>query len=103
MSIMNSFQLEGKVALVTGCRCGIGFAIAEGLAEAGADIIGVSASLPPEGSEIEEAVTAKARRFSSYQCNLSDREALTAFVAKVKADHPDHGGMAHQEESGLSE
>ena len=38
MSIMNSFSLEGKVALVTGASYGIGFAIACGYAEAGATI-----------------------------------------------------------------
>ena len=45
MSILETFKLDGKVALVTGCRRGIGKALAEGLAEAGADIIGVSSSL----------------------------------------------------------
>ena len=54
----NLFSLEGKTALVTGCKRGIGFAMAEALAEAGADILGVSASLEPEGSEIEKAVKA---------------------------------------------
>ena len=45
MSIMEKFKLDGKVALVTGCSKGIGFGIAKGLAEAGADIIGVSSTL----------------------------------------------------------
>ena len=43
MSILKQFDLSGRTALVTGCKRGIGFAMAEGLAEAGADIIGVSA------------------------------------------------------------
>ena len=34
---MNDFRLDGKIALVTGASYGIGFAIASGLAEAGAD------------------------------------------------------------------
>ena len=58
MGILNSFSLEGKTALVTGCKRGIGKAMAIGLAEAGANIIGVSASLELEGSEVEKAVQA---------------------------------------------
>ena len=41
------FDLTGKLALVTGCRRGIGLAMAGALADAGADIIGVSLSLEP--------------------------------------------------------
>ena len=38
MDILKKFSLEGKVALVTGAAYGIGFAIAQGLAGAGAKI-----------------------------------------------------------------
>jgi len=85
--ILKQFDLAGKTALVTGCKRGIGFAMAEGLAEAGADIIGVSASLEPSGSAIEKAVTALGRKFTAYQCDFSDRAALHAFVKKVKAEN----------------
>ena len=84
----NLFNLEGKTALVTGCKRGIGFAMAEALAEAGADILGVSASLEPEGSEIEKAVKAKGRKFKGYQCDFSDRKALYSFIEKVKSENP---------------
>ncbi|KKM08022.1 hypothetical protein LCGC14_1728050, partial [marine sediment metagenome] len=50
MSVLNSFSLKGKTALVTGCKRGIGKAMALALAEAGADIIGVSATLEKHGS-----------------------------------------------------
>ncbi len=50
MSIKNTFHLDGKTALVTGCKRGIGKAMAIALADAGADIIGVSATL--ENSKI---------------------------------------------------
>lgn len=51
MSILDRFKLDGQTALVTGCKSGIGKVIAVALAEAGADIIGVSATLEPEGSQ----------------------------------------------------
>ena len=63
MSVLGSFDLKGKVALVTGCKRGIGKAMAEGLAEAGADIIGVSASLETAGSDVAKAVEALGRKF----------------------------------------
>ena len=83
---MTSFNLTGKTALVTGCKRGIGFAMAQGLAEAGADIIGVSASLELTGSAIEKAVTALGRKFTAYQCDFSDRTAVKAFAAQVLAE-----------------
>ncbi|WP_290478505.1 MULTISPECIES: SDR family NAD(P)-dependent oxidoreductase [unclassified Leeuwenhoekiella] len=86
--MMSLFSLEGKVALVTGCKRGIGFAMAEALAEAGAEVIGVSASLETSGSAIEKAVTATGKKFTAYQCDFSNREALYAFIRQVKADHP---------------
>lgn len=84
----NSFDLTGKTALVTGCNRGIGKAIAVGLAEAGADIIGVSATLKSQGSPVEEAVTSLGRSFAAYQCDFSDRTAVRDFSAKVIADYP---------------
>ncbi len=88
MSVMDSFSLAGKTALVTGCKRGIGLAIATGLAEAGADIIGVSASLEEKGSKAEAQITALGRSFTAYQCDFSDRQSLYAFIEKVKSNHP---------------
>lgn len=42
--VLDQFSLEGKVAIVTGCSTGLGEGMALGLAEAGADIVGVSRS-----------------------------------------------------------
>ena len=42
MGILDLFRLDGKTALVTGCRRGIGRGFAQALAEAGADIVGVT-------------------------------------------------------------
>ena len=86
MMVLDSFSLKGKTALVTGCKRGIGKAIAEGLAEAGADILGVSASLEPN-SEVEKSVKKIGRQFQGYQCDFSSRESLYAFIKQVKSDH----------------
>jgi 2-deoxy-D-gluconate 3-dehydrogenase len=84
---MNLFSLEGKTALVTGCKRGIGKAMAMALAEAGADIIGVSASLEKNGSNVEKEVNALGRRFRGYACDFKDRAALYAFIKEVKENH----------------
>jgi len=88
MSVLNLFNLEGKIALVTGCKRGIGKAMAEALAEAGADIIGVSASLELSDSDVELSVKAIGRKFYAYQCDFSDRNTLKQFIEQVKKDHP---------------
>ena len=88
MSIFDKFSLNGKTALVTGCKRGIGKAMAEALAEAGADVIGVSASLELSGSEVEKAVTATGRKFKAYQCDFGNRAALYTFIAAVQQDFP---------------
>lgn len=81
------FNLNGKTAVVTGCKRGIGFAIAEGLAEAGADIIGVSANMETSGSRIEESVVAQGRQFTGYACDFSQRESLYQFINTLKENH----------------
>lgn len=87
-SVLQLFDLRGKTALVSGCKRGIGKAMAVGLAEAGADIVGVSATLEESGSEVERAVTALGRTFKGYACDFADRAALYAFIRQVKADVP---------------
>ncbi len=88
MGVLDQFNLEGKVALVTGCKRGIGKGMAIALAEAGADIIGVSASLETKGSAVGKEVTALGRTFKGYTCDFSNREALYAFIGQVKEDFP---------------
>lgn len=86
--ILDRFDLSGKTALVSGCKRGIGMAMATALAEAGADIIGVSATLEPEGSQVGEAVTALGRQFTGYRADFSDRQATRAFAVQVLEAHP---------------
>ncbi len=88
MNVIDQFKLDGKTALVTGSRRGIGRAMAAGLAEAGADVIGVSAQMESSGSELEREIVALGRDFTGYACDFSDRPALYAFINTVKARHP---------------
>ena len=81
------FNLSGKTAIVTGCKRGIGFTMAEGLAEAGADIIGVSATLEKSGSMIAAAVETAGQKFTGYTCDFSDRDSLYTFINEVKQQH----------------
>jgi len=86
MSILKSFDLSGKTALVTGCNRGIGQGIALGLAEAGADIIGVSATIKLSGSETEKQVNALGRKFKAYQADFSKRSSIYNFLEKLKSE-----------------
>jgi 2-deoxy-D-gluconate 3-dehydrogenase len=81
------FDLSGKTGLVTGCNKGIGKAMALGLAESGANIIGVSATIELSGSEIEKEVIATGRKFKAYQADFSDRNSLYNFIKKVLAEN----------------
>jgi 2-dehydro-3-deoxy-D-gluconate 5-dehydrogenase len=88
MSILDRFQLHGKTALVTGARRGLGLAMAIALAEAGADIVGTSASLEGQESELAQRVKALGRKFWGYACDLGDRAAVRAFIETVKRECP---------------
>lgn len=88
MSIINQFDLKGKIAVVTGCKRGLGKAMAVALAEAGADIIGVSASLELQDSKVASEVEQLGRRFYAYQCDFANRSSLYAFIQELKAAHP---------------
>ncbi len=86
MSILDLFRLDGQLAVVTGCRRGMGKAMALALAEAGADIAGVSRSLEPHGSEVEREVRARGRKFNGYACDLKERESVRSFIKRLLND-----------------
>lgn len=83
----NLFDLSGKTVLATGCNRGIGQAMAVAMAEAGADVIGVSASLELEESETGQAITALGQKFKAYQADFADREKVYAFLGKLFAEN----------------
>jgi 2-dehydro-3-deoxy-D-gluconate 5-dehydrogenase len=82
--ILDKFKLNGRSAIVTGSNRGIGQYYALALAEAGADIIGVS--YESDFKETEKMVTGIGRKFKSYVCDFSDRKNLYQFVNDVKSD-----------------
>ena len=86
---MSAFDLAGRLAVVTGAKRGIGFGMAIALAEAGADIIGVSATIQPSGSRVERAVTALGRSFEARAVDFADRDAVIALGDELAARAPD--------------
>lgn len=77
-------DLKGKTAVVTGYNKGIGKAIAMGLAEAGANIIGLARS---SGEEVAARVREAGVTFHSYSVDFSNRDALYETIAAIKKDH----------------
>jgi 2-deoxy-D-gluconate 3-dehydrogenase len=86
VSVLDRFRLDGRTALVTGCKRGIGQAMAVALAEAGADVIGVSRTLEPECSDVGRQVLAAGRRFQGYTCDFASRPAVYGFLEQLAAN-----------------
>jgi NAD(P)-dependent dehydrogenase (short-subunit alcohol dehydrogenase family) len=81
-----SFDLTGRVAVVTGASRGIGEAIARGLAQYGAEVIVSSRKL--EGCEAVAAqIVAAGGKARAIACHIGDMEALQSLFAQVQADH----------------
>ena len=85
MDIKNMFSLEGKVALVTGAAYGIGFAMAEAFAAAGAKICFNCRSQ----HHLEQALAdyaAKGIEAHGYICDVTDEEQVKAMVAQIEEE-----------------
>lgn len=80
--ILDAFNLQGKVALVTGCDTGLGQGMTLGLAEAGCDIIGVNRKVPHDTAE---KVQALGRRFTAIQADLSQPDIIPGLVEEAVA------------------
>lgn len=77
---MQQFSLEGKSAVVTGCNRGLGLALSRGLAQAGADILGVYRR---DAGDAPALVAAAGRRFHGIQADLSVRSATHSVVQEL--------------------
>ena len=82
------FDLTGRTAVVTGARRGLGRSMALALASAGADIIGVSATLT-DADEVAGEVGDLGRAFTAHACDFGDRAAVLALGAELAAAAPD--------------
>lgn len=80
--ILDTFSLQGKVAMVTGCDTGLGQGMALGLAQAGCDIVGVNVVEP---TETAEKVRALGRQFLSLTADLRDQAVIPDLVAQAVA------------------
>ncbi|MGV9666422.1 SDR family oxidoreductase [Nocardia niigatensis] len=77
--ILDTFRLDGRVAVVTGAGRGIGAATALALAEAGADVA-ISARTPAQLDEVAGKIHALGRRAITVPADLSDLSAVTALA-----------------------
>ena len=75
--ILNSFDLQGKVAIVTGCDTGLGQGMAVGLAQAGCDIVGINIVEP---SDTIAKVEAMGRKFLSLKADVSKIDELPQLI-----------------------
>ena len=79
---MVDFSLKGKIALITGASYGIGFAIAKGMASAGATIVfnDIKQELVDKGIAAYKEAGIDAH---GYVCDVTNEEAVAEFVKKV--------------------
>ena len=75
--ILNSFDLNGKVAIVTGCDTGLGQGMAVGLAQVGCDIVGINIVEPADTIAKVEAL---GRKFLSLKADVSKIDELPQLI-----------------------
>jgi NAD(P)-dependent dehydrogenase (short-subunit alcohol dehydrogenase family) len=86
MGVLDRLQLNGRVALVTGGTKGLGLAMAEGLAEAGASVAVISRHAD-QAAEVALGITAASgQKAMGYGCDVTVPAQVEALIAKVMAD-----------------
>jgi len=85
-SLPQTFRLDGRVALVTGAYRGLGYAIAQGLAEAGATVV-LNGRKPDELKRAAATLVAAGLKVDVEAFDVVDRDAILAGVNAVIARH----------------
>lgn len=86
MTVLDKFNLDGKVAIVTGAGRGLGRAMAVALADAGADIV-ATARTHAQIEETAEIVRATGRKCLVVTCDVTDSGSVKAMVDSTLAEY----------------
>lgn len=86
MSVINQFRLDNRVAIVTGGNRGLGYTIAQSLAEAGATVAITSRNLQRAKDAATEIKTATGQQCQGYACEITDETQVQALVQQVVKD-----------------
>jgi NAD(P)-dependent dehydrogenase (short-subunit alcohol dehydrogenase family) len=85
MTVLDSFRLDGKVAVVTGGNRGLGRAFAHALGEAGAAVAIVARDSAASSAVVDELAAAGVRA-SAFRADVGDREAVVAVAQEIAAE-----------------
>jgi NAD(P)-dependent dehydrogenase (short-subunit alcohol dehydrogenase family) len=86
MSVLDRFRMDDRVAIITGGNRGLGKAMAEALAEAGANVIVTSRSADEAATVAEQLASQYEQVCRGYACDVTRPEDVTALVANVIAE-----------------
>ncbi|KGR06859.1 hypothetical protein MG5_03877 [Candida albicans P57072] len=84
-NILDAFSLKGKVASVTGSSGGIGWAVAEGYAQAGADVA-IWYNSHPADDKAEYLTKTYGVKSKAYKCNVTDFQDVEKVVKQIESD-----------------